>query len=141
MHKAKRNELRRIDSDLKDKVITGCAVISSYSYLDFLYRGAFLLLPIGIMLLFIGLVGYWGWRMKMDGGFFLVLLTILLASTGLRILLNSRFCDNPLRDSMHFVFLRKSFHTYCKGMRSSYLSSLVLVLLLYFSLTITMIST
>jgi hypothetical protein len=74
--------------------------------------------------------------MKMDGGFFL-LLTILLASADLRILLNSRFCDNPLRDSMHFASLRKSFHTCCKGMRSSYLSSPPL---LYLSLRITMIS-
>jgi hypothetical protein len=83
MHKAKWNELQRIEPDLKDKAITECAVIYSYSYLDFLYRGAFLLLRIGIMLLLIGLVGYWGWRMKVDGGFFLVLLTILLALDGL----------------------------------------------------------
>ena len=80
----------------------------------------------------------WRWRMKMDGGFFL-LLTIPLASAGLRILLNSRFCDNSLRDSMHFVFLRKSFHIWCKGMRSFYLSSPPPTLLLYFSLMITMI--
>jgi hypothetical protein len=54
MHKAKRNELQRIEPDLKDKAITECAVIYSYPYLDFLYRGVFLLLPIGILLLLIG---------------------------------------------------------------------------------------
>jgi hypothetical protein len=113
-----------------------CAVVYSYPYRDFLYRGAFLLLQIGVLFLLIG--GWlWGWRMKMDGRFFLLVLTSLLASADLRILLNSCFCDNPLRDSMHFVFLQKSFHTYCKGMRSFYLSSLLL--LLYSSLTITMI--
>jgi hypothetical protein len=71
MHKAKRNELRRIDPELKVKAITECAVIYSYPYLGFLYRGAFLLLPIGILLL---LIRGWllGLRMKMDGGFFLV---------------------------------------------------------------------
>src|SRR5918995_6953940 len=137
MHKGKRNELRRIDPALKVKAITECAVIYSYPYLGFLYCGAFLLLPVGILLLLIGGL-LLGWGMKMDGGFFLVL-TILLASADLRILLDSCFYDNPLCDSMHFVFLRKSFHTCCKGMRSSYLSSLVLVLLLYFSLTIRMI--
>ena len=137
MHKAKRNELRRIEPDLKDKAITECAVIYSYPYLDFLYCGAFLLLPVGILLL---LIGGWllGWGMKMDGGFFLVL-TILLVLDDLWTLWSFCFCDNPLRDSMHFVFLRKSFHICCKGMRSSYLSSPLL--LLYFSLTITMIST
>ena len=60
MHKAKRNELQRIEPDLKDKAITECAVIYLYLYLGFLYRGAFLLLPIGILLLLIELVGYWG---------------------------------------------------------------------------------
>ena len=85
-------------------------------------------------------ISYWG-----SGGtgnsfffYFCFLLTILLASVDLRILLNFRFCDNPLHDSMHFVSLRKSFHTCCKGMRSFYLPSPIL-LLLYFSLTITMI--
>jgi hypothetical protein len=112
------------------------AVVYSYPYRDFLYCGAFLLLPIGYCFYLLE-IGYWGWRMKMDGRFFVLVLTSLLASADLRILWSFCFCDNPLRDSMHFVFLRKSFHTCCKGMRSFYLSSLLL--LLYSSLTITMI--
>ena len=113
-----------------------CAVVYSYPYRDFLYHGAFLLLPIEVLLL---LIGGWLLRIENEDGrekFFLVL-TILLASADLQILLNSCFCDNPLRDSMHFASLRKSFHICCKGMRSSYLSSPLL--LLYFPLRITMI--
>jgi hypothetical protein len=71
--------------------------------------------------------------------FCFLLLTILLASAGLRILWSFCFYDNPLRDSMHFAFLRKSFHTCCKDMRSPYLSCPLPLLLLYFSPMITMI--
>ncbi len=112
------------------------AVVYSYSYRDFLYCGAFLLLPIGYCFYLLE-IGYLGWRMKMDGRFFLLVLTSLLASADLRILWSFCFYDNPLRDPMPFASLRKSFHTCCKGMRSFYLS--IPLLLLYFSPMITMI--
>jgi hypothetical protein len=62
IHKAEQNNLRSIDPGIKDNIITRCAaVVYSYPYRDFLYHGAFLLLPIGVLFLLIG-----GWLFGME---------------------------------------------------------------------------